>query len=85
MCRQANAAFGQQEPGLMAQLPVQPRIWLGRFRPAALIEAAQDNQIGTLHTGLQRAPDHDRSIGGVAVAHLALRQDGRQKIGKIAR
>jgi hypothetical protein len=52
--RQAErAAHGAAEPGIGARQP----------RPGALVEAAEDHQVGRLHARLERAPDRDAWVG----------------------
>ena len=85
MGRQADPPFGQQQTGFQAHLAVQPGVGRRGFGPCAVIQPAKDHQIGALHAGLERAPDHDVGMRRVAVADFALLQQGTHQIGVIRR
>ena len=84
MRRKPDPPFRQQQARTVAHLSVQPGIGARRLGPAALVQPAEDQQIGAHHPRLERAPDHDAGETGVAVAHLFPLQQRRQQIGKIA-
>ena len=71
-------ALGHGDAEFAAHLPRHPRVVLGRARPAALVEPAEDEQVGLLQPRLDQAPDREARMaadrpGGPPCRRRALR------------
>src|SRR3546814_16449681 len=53
----AEAAFRRRQAELFAHRPAEPGIFLGLWRPGALVEAAEADAVGLLQAGFEQAPD----------------------------
>ena len=79
MGRLADAALRGRQAEAAAHRPAEPGIDRHLLRPAAFIEPAQDDEIGRLQPGLQRAPDGKAGMAAVARPQHAPGQQALQQ------
>ena len=89
----SDGALRQGNPELPPHLPGHPRVVLGRRRPAALVQTAENDQVGLLQSRFEETPDrqprmpaeyrpHDR-IGGQRLEQSRIMPAGQRR--KVAR
>ena len=65
----ANRALGERDAEFLAHLARHPRVVGRRAGPGALVEAAEDEEVGLLQARLDEAPDRQAGMLPVARAH----------------
>ena len=85
MRRQTDLPFGQQKARRFAHLPVQPGVRRRKAGPDAIVQPAQNNQIGPAFPRLARAENLDARMSLNGLSDVALRKDRPEQVGVIRR
>src|SRR3546814_10370360 len=81
----AEAAFRRRQAELFAHRPAEPGIFLGLWRPGALVEAAEDDAVGLLQAGFEQAPDEQARMAAVTGAHHARSEEHTSELQSLMR
>ena len=80
----ADRPLGQRDAEFLAHLARHPRVVGRRAGPGALVEAAEDHEVGALQPCLQQAPDEKPWMATKAWPHLRACEQAFEQSGIVA-
>ena len=82
--RVADFLLGRGQAQLLAHRAVEPWPGIGGFRPRAVVERAEDDDVGLLQARFERPPDGEARMHGDARAHVLADDEAAVEIGVVA-
>ena len=79
----ANLFLGRRQPEHRPHWAVEPGSGLAGLRPGAVVEPAENDDVGLLQARLERPPDEEPRMHGNARAHVLLGNEAAVEVGVV--